>query len=319
MEALVSIITPCKNAAPWLLDCYESIKNQTYSKWEWVVVDDHSDDSTLELLYNIREKDSRIHVHSNSGNGIIPALSKAFAYSTGEYITRMDADDKMPPERLSQMVNLLKKSSKNTVVTGLVKYFSTESVSNGYLEYQNWINQINLSDQQWNQIYRECVIASPNWITRKSDLIDCGGFDELSYPEDYDLVFQWYKNGFTIQTVPGITLHWREHPKRTSRTSENYQQEAFFGLKLKRFIELDYKGRPLIIWGNNIKSKLAQRILKKHKVNVTIQDLQDFKSIESIKDPQLLIAVYPTETERIQIINYLNSINLIEGENWWWL
>ncbi|WP_332911440.1 glycosyltransferase family 2 protein [Algoriphagus boritolerans] len=162
-------------------------------------------------------------------------------------------------------------------MTGLVRYFSDQPVTDGYQAYERWINQINLSGVQFENIYRECVIASPNWMTRREVLDSIGGFAELRYPEDYDLVFRWYAYGVDFVVVPEVTLLWREHPKRTSRNSKNYSQSAFFDLKIGAFLRLDFRGDQLIIWGKNKKSRLISRILREKGIPFENHDQEEFK------------------------------------------
>ena len=316
---MISIITPCKNADRWIEECYHSIVNQTFKNWEWIVVDDHSDDDSWTVIHNIGQKDPRVKSLINKGSGIIQALETALDQVNGEFITRMDMDDLLPENRLQLMVDKLTKSHERMIITGLVKYFSDQTISPGYQAYEEWLNKINLERSQWKHIYRECIIASPNWMMRTEEMKAIGGFDRLEYPEDYDLVFQWYKHQFKIDVIPETTLHWREHPDRTSRTSDHYQQEAFFKLKIKRFIELDFQNGPLVIWGNNAKSKLTSSLLDESGISPIHQDLMDFKQIENLRSPQLLIAVYPEEKERKEIMAYLKSIGMTLGKNWWWL
>ncbi len=319
MPGLVSIVTPCKNAEKWLVECYQSMASQTYPHWEWILVDDHSSDGSFRSAQRIASNDRRVHVYPNTGSGIIEALCLALDHSNGTYITRMDADDKMPPERLRWQVGRMVQSPQHTIVTGLVSYFSDQEVSQGYRQYQHWLNTINIKGLQWTNCYRECIVASPNWLMRMDELRAIGGFKGLEYPEDYDLVFRWYQHRFRLAVVPEVTLHWREHPHRTSRTSPNYQQEAFFQLKVNRFISLDYQGRPLVIWGNNNKSRLTANILQQAGLSPILHDLKNYQQIAHVEAPQLLIAVYPPEAERLQIQTYLNSLQMTEGTNWWWL
>ena len=287
----------------------------------------------MKLLSAFAEKDLRIKIYTNPGQGIVDALQKALANSCGKFISRMDADDLMPPDRLEKMVRALSSSLPKTVVTGLVDYFSDTEVSEGYRSYQQWLNEIALTHSHWPHVYRECVVASPNWMMRTSELWEMGGFQGLEYPEDYDLVFRWYQNAFHIQAIPEVTLYWREHPARTSRTSENYSQRKFFQLKLERFIRLDLNTENLVLWGTGVKARLAAEILHFHQVSFHWMDLHPekypqgiddhpivhFHELENLKKPQLLIAVYPPEGEMRALRHYLHQLQLTAGNDYFFL
>ncbi|MFC3417401.1 glycosyltransferase family 2 protein [Algoriphagus hitonicola] len=173
---LISILIPFKNSAPWLSECLESIQSQTLSDFEVLGIDDHSEDQSRLIFEEFAKKDARFQIFQNPGDGIIPALEFAFFHSKGKMITRMDADDTMPERRLELMSNRLKRCDLRTVVTGKVLYFSEHEVSPGYLDYQSWLNDINMHGDQYANIYRECVIASPNWLTFRENIELVGGF-----------------------------------------------------------------------------------------------------------------------------------------------
>jgi len=260
---------PMKNAEPFLIECISSIRKQKYQSWELIIVNDHSTDKSLEMAESLASEDLRIFIYQNINHGIVSALSLAFDKSKGQYISRMDSDDVMPSGRLDQMMGrMLMASNQKTIVTGLVKYFSDEEVSQGYQNYELWLNTINSEGSQWDHVYRECVIASPNWIMKKDDLYRLGGFRNLVYPEDYDLVLKWYAHSFTIEIIPTTTLYWREHPARTSRNSDNYGQRKFFDLKLKAFIAHDLNDGELVLWGTATKGRLAASILDENGVDL---------------------------------------------------
>ena len=326
----LSIITPVKNAEKWLTACIESVRSQDYQDWEWIFVDDHSSDNTSEILRSVIAADRRIQYHHNPGTGILPSLQKALSLCRGKMLTRMDADDLMPPGRLQLMVERLSVAPVQSVVTGLVEYFSNESISEGYRKYQDWLNHNLQSDNPWQNIYRECIIASPNWMIRRLDLEDAGGFDDLSYPEDYDLCFHWYRKKYKLEVIPQVTLLWREHPERISRNSPDYGQQSFFELKLRRFLEIDYNPqRPLCLWGAGKKARLARRVLRQHKVGVRSMYLEKnsktkpnwwwYRRIEELQQPQILVAVYPPLKERQKIEDYLASLDLHLGADFWFL
>ncbi len=259
--SLISILTPYRNASTYIRETALSILAQTHTDWEWILVNDHSSENELEVLADLLD-DPRIVLLENKGEGIIDALCTAFAHADGEYITRMDADDVMPDFKLTRMLSLLQKGGA-AIVTGKVNYFShIDSISTGYLSYEKWLNE--RVDQQdfYMQIYRECSLASGNWMMRKSDLENCGGFVDLNYPEDYDLMFRWYEAGYAIKGLDLVTHLWRDHDLRTSKTSAHYQQKAFFSLKINRFVALDWNSQQqLIVNGTGQKGRLTAKLL----------------------------------------------------------
>lgn len=328
LKPQVSILTPVKNASAWLAECINSGLSQTQADWEWILVDDHSTDNSFAIISAIAEKDLRIRVFKNPGEGIIPALQKALDESSGSFITRMDADDLMPLGRLQQMLTALQQAPPKSVVTGLVRYFSEGAVSDGYRKYESWLNEMALQNRHWENIYRECVVASPNWMMRREELMAIGGFAGLYYPEDYDLVFRWYQHRFRMVVVPEVTLHWREHPQRTSRNSEDYQQAAFFRMKIRRFLQLDRNHeRPLVLWGTGIKGRLAAQLLDashtrfswmglSHKPQWLYgHEINHYSNISELRKPQLLLAVYPPPSEKAKLMTYLKEPGLEEGRD----
>src|SRR5690606_33978720 len=97
-----------------------------------IIIDDNSTDSSYTLVNLFALKDNRIKLYKNTGNGIIDALQLAFKHSQGDYITRMDSDDIMHPNKLDVLATHLMTFGKHHVAIGLVKYFSDEGIQEGY-------------------------------------------------------------------------------------------------------------------------------------------------------------------------------------------
>ena len=265
MNKLVSILMPAKNAGLYIDDCIRSIIDQSHQAWELIVVNDHSIDKTPEQLAHFAMMDTRIHVYENQGQGIIAALRLAFAKSKGEYITRMDADDIMSPRKMEALLACLKDST--SLATGLVSYFSETGIGDGYRKYAEWLNANLLSDDPFQDIYKECVIPSPCWMLHRSTLNKIGGFERDTYPEDYDLCFRMHKFGLKVKAVNEVLHHWRDYPERSSRTDAHYADNRFLALKVAYFAELEYKDkRPIYLWGSGNKGKTIAKLLQKHGV-----------------------------------------------------
>ena len=323
-EPLVSILTPFKNVSEYIEDCLDSILKQTYTNWELLIVDDHSNDDSYELVKAFAKKDQRIKLLTNNGNGIIDALRLAFNNAKGTYITRMDSDDIMADHKLETMVNQLKSRGKKHIALGLVKYFSKNGISDGYAKYETWLNTLTKRGSNYSEIYKECVIASPCWMIHRDDLIACNAFNPNRYPEDYDLTFRFYEHGFTC--IPSKTLlhFWRDYSTRTSRTHEHYAQNYFLDIKLHYFLKLDYNpSRPLTLWGAGYKAKVIAKSLidyniefywicnNDNKIGHKIYGvtLLPFKNLGKIENPQTIVTVANT-IEQKKIVSYFDKLNM---------
>lgn len=322
---LISIIIPFKNATPWLEETISSILAQDGVDWELICVDDHSTDTGAEIIKQFQ--DNRIRCIPNEGIGIISALQLGLEHAIGEFITRMDSDDLMPLRRLKMMHDALEDSLEKTIVTGKVKYFTEGELSEGFLNYQNWINERIDKMDHFDHMYRECVVASPNWMVRKKDLLDFTIFDRLIYPEDYDLVFHWFENDFKIKCIQEVTLMWRDHPTRTSKNYEIYNQTSLFRLKVNWFIKM-HPISTIGLLGAGTKGKLTAKLLNINNrifgwydlnyenFNVPIMD-ETIQNYESIHEDQLLISIYPRQ--QLYLLKFLEEKGYSIGRNAWFL
>jgi glycosyltransferase involved in cell wall biosynthesis len=256
----VSIITPFRNAQAFILETANSIFSQTHSNWEWILINDHSQEEEENRLKEYL-KDPRVKLVPTNGKGITDALVTGFTIATGEYVTRMDADDIMPENKLECFLDQLQKNEID-IVTGKVQYFSEDGIiSPGYKKYEAWLNE-RVEQQDFHQeIYRECTLASGNWMMSTERLRQIDGFTGLAYPEDYDLLFRWYTNDLKIHGIDEVTHLWREHPMRTSKNSDDYGQKSFFDLKIKRYIAHDLLDIPLVLNGTGAKGRLVATVL----------------------------------------------------------
>jgi len=331
MNELISIVMPVKNAGLYLEDCLLSIQAQSHVQWELLAVDDGSTDQSHDILQRYAVNDERIQGLNNRGSGIIPALRTAYAKSSGNYIHRMDADDLMAPRKLELLFNELKKYGKGSVVTALVQYFAKGGVSEGYLKYEQWLNQLSLDDRHWEEVYQECVVASPCWLIHRSDFEMAGGFEADRYPEDYDLVFRYYEHRLKVRAVKEVLHYWRDHSERSSRNHPNYKDSSFFDLKLHYFLKLERDPqRALVVWGAGPKGKRLAKMLNqrgidfewvsnnpnKHGKEIYEQIMQSFRQILEYNRPQVIVTVAQRKAKK-EIVSFLESNGLKDKEDYW--
>lgn len=312
-KPLISILTPFKNTAKFLSECLDSICVQTYTNWELIIVDDGSTDESFDIVSSYSEKDSRIKLFKNKGNGIIEALRLAFNNSTGDYITRMDSDDIMYPEKLDVLLSQLESFGRKHIAVGLVRYFNEDGIKDGYKNYEAWINNLTKNGDNFFEIYKECVIPSPCWMLHRDDLITCDAFNLECYPEDYDLAFRFYKQKLICIPCDKVIHHWRDYATRTSRTHVHYAENHFIDLKLHYFLQLDYdQTRPLVIWGAGKKGKTIVKKLIEFKIPfewicdnpykigkcIYGQELHSLNYLENLNKPQSIITVANKDAQK---------------------
>lgn len=332
MTPLVSIIMAVKDTAPYLRACLDSIVNQTYQNWELLAVNDHSSDETPQILQEHANKDSRIKFLNSDKPKLIPTLQVGYAKATGELINRMDSDDKMPDYKLQVLVDEWHKYGKGTVIAGGTKHFVDEGVvGDGFIKYENWLNEVAKTSTHYEQIYTECVIPSHCWILHKDDFDAVGAFDPIIYPEDYDLCFRFYKKGYQVIGIDKVLHHWRDRDNRISRTWDEYKDNRYFDMKLRFFYEIDRdRSRPLALWGAGRNGKDMAKLIQSYddnfhwvcdnerKIGKDIYDvrLEHFNDIKQLENPQIMIVVSSPDGKK-EIKELLNQWDKQPVDDYW--
>lgn len=112
MSVLVSIITPCYNAAKYLSQCIGSVQEQTYSNWEMLIVDDSSTDHSVEVIKTFQKNDERIKlIQLNTNSGAAISRNKAIENAQGDYMAFLDADDMWFSNKLELQIVFMQKNN----------------------------------------------------------------------------------------------------------------------------------------------------------------------------------------------------------------
>lgn len=110
VNELVSIITPLHNSENFISKTIASVQAQTYHRWELIIVDDVSDDSSVEIVETFAEKDSRVRlIRLNKNSGAAVARNTAIEAASGRYIAFLDSDDMWLPNKLEVQLDFMQK------------------------------------------------------------------------------------------------------------------------------------------------------------------------------------------------------------------
>ena len=104
---LVSVVMSVYNGEKYLDEAVQSILDQTFTDFEFIIINDGSTDSTLEILEKYNAKDNRIVLVSRENKGLVASLNEGISLAKGKYIARMDADDISFPERFFEQYRLM--------------------------------------------------------------------------------------------------------------------------------------------------------------------------------------------------------------------
>ena len=245
----ISILLPAFDCAETLPECLRSIAAQRETRWECIVVDDGSRDQSLRIAREFARRDPRFRVVAGSHAGFLPALETGLRHCRAPFIARMDADDRMHPDRLALQREALAKNDDWDVVGCHVRLFPREHLTPGRLAYEQWLNSIEGPEQVGAEAFIECPIAHPSFFARREAMLEFG-YRDCGWPEDYDLILRWLAADKKIGIVPRPLLDWRDTPERLSRTAERYSIGRFTACKAQHLAEgFLAEVQRYILWG----------------------------------------------------------------------
>lgn len=121
MKGMISVIVPVYNVEKYLERCLDSIREQSYTKLQMILIDDGSSDLSGSICDNYKERDTRIEVIHKTNGGLSSARNAGLDVAIGDYIAFVDSDDWIEPEMLETMLEDMAQFDADMVVTGYAK------------------------------------------------------------------------------------------------------------------------------------------------------------------------------------------------------
>ncbi len=176
----VSVITSVYNGEIYLRECVESILNQTFQDFEYIILNNGSTDRTSEILK--KYTDPRLHVVHQENLGISRSLNKGINLSNSDMIARLDADDYSMPHMLEKQVTFMKKHPEVVLCGSMWREMIGKKTFKQGVAFIETDQAIRKSMSLFNPFSHSAVIF------RKNTFIKAGGYSErLKYSQDYDL------------------------------------------------------------------------------------------------------------------------------------
>jgi len=200
----VSVLMPNYNCEKYLPEAIESILNQSFTDFEFIIVDDGSSDRSWEIIQEYAARDKRIVAVKNKENlKICKTLNKGIELAKWEYIARMDSDDISVVDRFTKQVIFLDNNPEVWIVWGTMKIINEDWE-------KTWERSYNLTDTEIrSKLFRYSPFCHPVVMIRKSVLEKSWWYDDsLVYSEDYDLYFRLWMY-WNFANLPDTLIHYR--------------------------------------------------------------------------------------------------------------
>ena len=210
------------NGSRYLQESVESILNQTFTDFEFIIIDDGSTDNTWEILTKYADQDQRIKLFKNEENiGLTKSLNKGLMLAQGEYVARQDADDISLPERFEKQVDFLHKQPKVILVSSNYEYIDSEGSLLGKPKPAGG------SDiTAWYLLFYNRIGAHGLAMFRRDPVINIGGYSEsYRYSQDYELWSRLTKVGALVILPDLLQLYRRNHSESISVKANSAQEE----------------------------------------------------------------------------------------------
>ncbi|MGV8059932.1 MAG: glycosyltransferase family 2 protein [Smithellaceae bacterium] len=214
----ITVLMPVYNGEKYLHDAIKSILRQSFKNYEFLIINDGSNDKSVEIIKSY--DDERIRLVNNHTNiKLIATLNKGIKLAKGEYIARMDCDDVSLPSRLEKQLIFLKKNPEIGVLGTAINiinergdvYFSKHYPSSHYFLI-------------WSMCFLSPLLIHPSVMMRKNLFKHTHGYDkEMIHAEDYEL---WYRLSklTKLSNLSEVLFNLRKHNNNITKiySSINY-------------------------------------------------------------------------------------------------
>ena len=202
---MISVVMPVYNGEKYLKEAIESILNQTYKDFEFLIVYDESTDGTLSIIQEFQEQDARVVLINGDKEGISGALNKGIKEAKGKYIARMDADDISLPIRFEKQISHMQNLGLD-ICGGHSLLIDSDGKINGIGIMPRSHDLCGLS-----MMFR-VPFPHPGVMIRKGFLTDCSleyGQSIHQTAEDFDMWVRMFSAGAKFGNVDDIVVRYR--------------------------------------------------------------------------------------------------------------
>lgn len=229
-DPLISVVMPVYNGQDYLKEAIDCILNQSYTHFEFIIINDGSKDRSDEIIRSY--SDSRIKYHNQENQGLGATLNIGLGLCTGKYIARQDQDDISHRDRFKKQVEYLEQHSNVLLLGTRAKIFEDNSD-----KVQYHIHATHPADLKFDLLFDNPFVHS-SVMFRKSAIELVGNYNpDRNLYEDFDLWSRFSEKG-DVANLPEILVDYRHHDKGLSKNFANFKEYALYNQGLKNIESL---------------------------------------------------------------------------------
>jgi glycosyltransferase involved in cell wall biosynthesis len=239
----VSIVCPIHGEGRYFQQTLDSIKNQEFAgSLEVVLVLDRCSEEVMAVINSFRSSID-LKVVTSTTPGLVAALNLGLQTANGRYIARIDSDDLMTPERITEQFTYMEANQSVTVLGSSIVEINESGSVIGRREYP-------IDSRVMHQaLSKQCTIAHPSVMFRKDAILRLGGYRSFfENAEDYDLWLRVRDQGIILSTSQRLTLY-RIHSDQVSRRNLKKGVFASYSARLNSILERKGLGSLILRYG----------------------------------------------------------------------
>lgn len=236
---MVTVLTPAFNRVSFITETVESVLNQTYGNIEYIVVDDGSTDGTFEILqqYSAAGKLTLLTHENHSNRGQSAALNLGLEAAKGTYVTILDSDDMLHPEKVSRQVEFLEKHPEFVMVYGQAMAISGDGTELFLIP-----DSKHYEPGDPNRLLLDFYMPSPGVaMVRKSIFARVGLFEEsFRAAQDHDMALRIAEAG-PFAFLKGTVFYYRKHDDSISNNGLERRWQTGFEILRRAAARYPYR------------------------------------------------------------------------------
>jgi glycosyltransferase involved in cell wall biosynthesis len=218
----ISVVMPVYSRQDTVERAIESILQQSFKDFEFIIIDDGSTDGTFAILDEYAKRDNRIVLLKQTRRGLTYSLNHALKIARGEYVLRQDADDVSAPGRIRRQLEYIEKNNLD-IVCSFAHLINKKGVFLKIIK-----SPVNHYDIVRKLEQSNCILH-PTLIFRKSAAISIGGFNEhFELAQDYDFYLRGILNGLKFGVVPEPLVRMMFNP--SGSTVQKRRQQLLYAI-----------------------------------------------------------------------------------------